>query len=814
MAVQRIFVIVLFLFLLAGLTGSANASIPSPSLPDAVGPTGLPDPLVQYMLNQVTTEQVMNYDRALSGEMPVWVDDDWYTITTRYTYSGEPVQKAAHYVGQHMQALDLEVEYHIWDDETNPNVIGELAGLYDPQDIFIIGGHLDDVPDVPGADDNASGSVAALIAADILSQYNWGCTLRFAFWTGEEQWLLGSNVYAERASQNGENILGYLNLDMIGYNTIDSPPGIDLAYNGSMPPTQEMAQLFADVIGAYELNLIPQLIDDPWGGSDHLSFWEFGFTSILAIEDNADFNPYYHETGDTPDHLDPVYFTDFVKASLGTFVHMSGCLIPRGLSEISGEVTSADTAGPIEGAALLFEGSLGKPFSTLTDPQGFYSQTLVVDTYTVTASAYGYLPEVVSGVELITDTARILDFSLQTAPTYILSGTVSEIESGTPLLAQVLVDETPASTWTDPATGFYQIELPQGDYTLTVKSDYYLYQKRAVSIGQDQTQDFQLERQGCILLVDDDQDNPDVRDGYSEALELLDASYDVWDIAWLNSPAEQDLSGYPAVVWFTGSARSTTLYTRDETVLVSYLDNGGNLFFSSQDYLHDRDLTSFGKLYLGVSDFVNDVGQLDVVGQNVFDGLGPYHLFFPFTDYSDMLIPADNAQIAFAGNTTDAAVSFSGDGFNTIFLAFPFEAAGQAEDRAAVLSRTLEFFGGCDHPQAVVAPLSIDMYVTAGQSTTAELLIQNSGSGTLTFAISDTQEMIWISIFPSNGSLLPSSSQSVSVGINASLLESGSYSTTLQISSNSTEQATIEVLVSLTVVDPIYITNLPVLSKQ
>ena len=59
-----------------------------------------------------------------------------------------------------------------------------------PNDIFVIGAHLDDMPTgstAPGADDNASGSVATLIAADILSQYQWGCTLRFAFWTGRSR---------------------------------------------------------------------------------------------------------------------------------------------------------------------------------------------------------------------------------------------------------------------------------------------------------------------------------------------------------------------------------------------------------------------------------------------------------------------------------------------------------------------------------------------------------------------------------------------------------------------------------------------------
>ncbi len=134
----------------------------------------IPDPMIQGMIDQVTTEQVYQYDRELAGELPVWVDGAWYTITSRYTYSNTPIEKTMHYVGQHMEELGLGVEYHQWGGVTYPNVIGEIPGLVNPENIYIIGAHIDDVQGTPGADDNASGSVATLLAADILSQYRVG----------------------------------------------------------------------------------------------------------------------------------------------------------------------------------------------------------------------------------------------------------------------------------------------------------------------------------------------------------------------------------------------------------------------------------------------------------------------------------------------------------------------------------------------------------------------------------------------------------------------------------------------------------------
>jgi hypothetical protein len=296
-------------------------------------PTAItPDPLVQEMIDRVDSTTVMSYTGNLSGEWAVMIAGEPYTITTRYTYSGTPIDKATQYAGEHLAGLGLDVEYHNWSaaGAAGRNVIGELPGETHPEDVFIIGAHLDDRPAgtiAPGADDNASGSVAVLTAADILSQYRWTCTLRFALWTGEEQGMLGSRAYATRAAASGEAIVGVLNLDMIAWNTPGSEAGIDLYANPDLPATVDLANLFADVTDAYDLNLIPEVVANGFGSSDHVSFWDQGYTAILAIEDFNDFNPNYHTTSDTPSTLDRDFFTEFVKASVGTLAHMSHCAI-------------------------------------------------------------------------------------------------------------------------------------------------------------------------------------------------------------------------------------------------------------------------------------------------------------------------------------------------------------------------------------------------------------------------------------------------------------------------------------------------------
>ncbi len=351
--------------------------------PAAAIPTAIqPDPLVQAMMDQVSATVVYSYTGGLSGEWPVLVGGAPYTITTRHTDSGVPVQKATQYVGERLAARGLNVEYHTWRTGKPPNVIGERPGLTHPENIYIICAHLDDMPSAPpapGADDNASGAVAVLIAADILTQYQWGCTLRFAFWTGEEQGLQGSAAYAQRCYNRGENILGVINLDMIAWNTPASSPDMDLHAKSSIPATLALAQLFADVIDAYDLNLIPEIIANGTGASDQASFWSYGYTAILGIEDYYpgyhDFNPRYHTANDRLQYLDMAYYTDFVKAALATFVHLSGCLITNPCEPVSAVTLTAPANGPFfAGAPVQFSADIAPDDATRP-----YTYTIYVD---------------------------------------------------------------------------------------------------------------------------------------------------------------------------------------------------------------------------------------------------------------------------------------------------------------------------------------------------------------------------------------------------------------------------------------------------
>ena len=99
---------------------------------------------------------------------------------------------------------------------TDFNVIAELPGKNE-DNVVMAGAHLDSVIEGPGINDNGSGSAALLETALLMANLNPENTLRFAWWAGEEQGLVGSADYVAGLSQAElDRIALYMNYDMVG----------------------------------------------------------------------------------------------------------------------------------------------------------------------------------------------------------------------------------------------------------------------------------------------------------------------------------------------------------------------------------------------------------------------------------------------------------------------------------------------------------------------------------------------------------------------------------------------------------------------
>ncbi len=101
---------------------------------------------------------------------------------------------------------------------TSWNIVGDLPGDQFPDEIVMLGSHYDGHDISQGAVDPASGVVAVMEAARILSNYAAPLprTIRFVMWGVEEIGLLGSRAYVEKHVDELKNIRFYLNMDAAG----------------------------------------------------------------------------------------------------------------------------------------------------------------------------------------------------------------------------------------------------------------------------------------------------------------------------------------------------------------------------------------------------------------------------------------------------------------------------------------------------------------------------------------------------------------------------------------------------------------------
>lgn len=387
-----------------------------------------------------------------------------------------------------------------------------------------------------------------------------------------------------------------------------------------------------------------------------------------------------------------------------------------GQGGLEGVVTDNVTSSPLEGVNILAQEDGGYQKNTSTNAAGEYGMALPEGDYTVTASLYGYQNAQILDVTVTADITTTLNIAMVPLPVYTISGYVTDALSGDPLIATVELTDAPVPPVTTDPSGFYSIQVAQGTWHLKASADSHLSSTVEVVVAGNVTQDFALEPLPCILLVDDDQNDPDVRSYYTSTLDDLGAEYSVWDLGTQGSPDAEDLIGYKMVLWFTGKPWSDTFTSANETAVAEYLDSGGNFFLSSEDYLYDAgSVTSFGQNYLKISSYTNDVNRTDprgIAGDPIGDGLGPYTLTAPSgwgTIYSDNVYSSvGTSPFEWAANGNDNSTRYDSGTFKTVFIAWPVEGLANLANRSTVMGNIIEYFGGC----ACTPPSNLNVTIT------------------------------------------------------------------------------------------------------
>ena len=196
---------------------------------------------------------------------------------------GRPGYRASlDYVKGALDAAGFETTVQSFDylGTTGYNLIADWPGG-DPDQVLMVGAHLDGVRAGPGINDNGSGSAAVLETALAVARsgYRPAKHLRFAWWGAEELGLVGSGRYVSSlSSADLARITGYLNYDMIGslnagYFVYD---GDDSDGVGSGPGPDGSAEI-ESVINAYFAGIgVPTRGTDFDGRSDYGPFIRAG----------------------------------------------------------------------------------------------------------------------------------------------------------------------------------------------------------------------------------------------------------------------------------------------------------------------------------------------------------------------------------------------------------------------------------------------------------------------------------------------------------------------------------------------------------
>jgi len=281
------------------------------------------DSLIQSLVNQTNLDTLVHYVNVLSGEDSVIIGDSTYLLVSRNPLHSHN-ELAAEFIFQTLNGFGLSTYSQVY-SSNGRNIYSVLTGTAYPDQKFILCAHYDDSPfqpPAPGADDNAGGTAAVLEAARILSRVSTPYTLIFALWDEEEIGHIGSNYFAEQVYQNGENISGVINLDMIGWDSNND--GLMDIHTRPIANSVPLAILARSMRGTYQINLFPVIYNPGIEDSDHLSFWKRGYSALLLTEAyyGGDFNPYYHSANDRIIHFNLNYFHAQAKLAVATIAHL------------------------------------------------------------------------------------------------------------------------------------------------------------------------------------------------------------------------------------------------------------------------------------------------------------------------------------------------------------------------------------------------------------------------------------------------------------------------------------------------------------
>ncbi|MFT5194488.1 MAG: putative repeat protein (TIGR01451 family), partial [Candidatus Promineifilaceae bacterium] len=240
-----------------------------------------------------------------------------------------------------------------------------------------------------------------------------------------------------------------------------------------------------------------------------------------------------------------------------------------------------------------------------------------------------------------------------------------------------------------------------------------------------------------LLLVDDHRWYSQLN-SYKAVLDEIGIEYDVWSthgkISW-GSPPETLLQEYQYVVWYTAYDWFRPITNDEIKSLEAYLESGGRLFLTSQDFLYYHEQSNLARHYFGIAEYTESITPTLAYGNPLLEipaaitGSIPI-TFNQYSNNGDSLILADRPTvepllwhdrgIGGVGNQNNG----TGEAWRTVFWGLPFNGLGH-NSRTANMIGILGWLGDLGDSSIAVDKT----YVAPGESQTFTLAIQNRSSG-------------------------------------------------------------------------------------
>lgn len=213
--------------------------------------------------------------------------------------SAEDQSQLERYIGR---GLTPKVRFNIQNTFTSgpvesANVVGEIRGRENPEQVLVVGGHLDSWDLSEGTTDNGMGSSCTLGAADAIlrSGMKPRRTIRFVLFTGEEQGLDGSFAYVKQHQAEMANHLGSL--------ILDNGQGPVRAFQlGGRDDLVDIFKPFATALSDIREVKVDDKVED---GTDTLPFSVAGLPGINMDQESPEYKYTHHSAADALEAVKP-----------------------------------------------------------------------------------------------------------------------------------------------------------------------------------------------------------------------------------------------------------------------------------------------------------------------------------------------------------------------------------------------------------------------------------------------------------------------------------------------------------------------------